>query len=74
MTNNIRNEVSRFIKEFCSQVLEEEYDGYAELMMDDHKCIEYEGIVYYIPENCSLMDEDDELLKEMLIATFTYEG
>jgi hypothetical protein len=75
MTNNIRNEIDRFLKEFSIKVAEkEEPEGYVELMMDNHSCIEYESNFYYIPENCSLMDEDDELLKEMLLATFLYEG
>ena len=74
MINNIKNEIKHFLKEFCIPVLEDvEPEGYTELMMDDHKCIEYGGIQYYIPENCSLMNEDDELLQQMLIATFTLE-
>lgn len=71
--NNIRNEIQNFLKEFCIIVKDDEEDWYVERMMDDHKCIEYEGKEYYIPEDCSLMDEDDLLLKEMLIATFNYE-
>lgn len=72
--NNIKNEIQHFLKEFCIQAMDEiEPESYTELMMDDHKCIEYEGHLWYIPGNCSLMDENDELLQQMLLATFNYE-
>lgn len=72
--NNIRNEIQNFLKEFCMMVNDDDENWWnEERMMDDHKCIEYENQKYYIPKDCSLMDEDDLLLKEMLIATFNYE-
>lgn len=71
--NNIKNEITQFLKDFCIEVKDNEEDSYVELMMDNHKCIEYEGKVYYVPDDCSLMEENDELLKQMLLATFPYE-
>jgi hypothetical protein len=43
-------------------------------MMDNHKCIEYDGQQYYLPEECSLMDDSDELLSIMILNSFEYEG
>ena len=76
MINNIKKEIEHFLKEFCLIVPKEaqDFDAYNELLMDDHKCIEYEDVQYYIPENCSLMDENDQLLHQLLIATFIYES
>ena len=69
--NNIRGEIKEFLNTFCVKVMENEDSSYVELMMDDHKCIQYEGEIYYIPENGSLMDDEDALLQEMILATFS---
>lgn len=74
MINNIKNEIKHFLKEYCLKVVPEiEMENYLNLFRVDHKSIQYEGEIYFIPEECSLMDENDLLLKEMLIATFNYE-
>jgi len=42
-----------FIKQHCVKVKPNEDAAYVELMMDNHKCIEWEEEQYYIPENRS---------------------
>ena len=37
-----------------------------EIMMDDHICIKWEGIEYYIAENNSSYNDDDEMILEYL--------
>jgi hypothetical protein len=71
--NNIKGEIKEFLNTFCVKVMENEESSYIELMMDNHDCIEYEGEIYYLPEDCSLMDDEDALLQKMILATFLYE-
>lgn len=61
--NNIRNEITNFIKEFCVKV-----EGADTVDVKD--CFIYQGVAYYIPSEGSLMDEDDFLLCTMLLSTF----
>lgn len=65
-TNNLRNEIKEFIKDFCLKV-----DIDTDTSSED--CFVYESVMYYIPEDTSLMSEDDALLAKMLLATFTPE-
>ena len=58
--------ILKFLETYCTIVREDEDSAYVELMMDDHDCIEYDGIQYYVPKNNMLWDEDDELLVEFL--------
>jgi len=61
--NNVRNEIKEFIKDFCLKV-----DIDTDTSSED--CFVYESVMYYIPEETSLMGEDDALLAKMLLATF----
>lgn len=72
-TNNVQNEIKDFLKNYCIKIKEVESYEDVEEMLDNHKCIDYQGDLYYIPDDCSLMSEDDHLLKQMLLATFYYE-
>ena len=62
--------IKAFLLKYGTKVVENESSDYVDLMMDDHKCIEYQGNEYYIPENNSFYTEDDEILKDMLFSTF----
>lgn len=57
--------INNFIKEFCTKYYEMP-DYQLELMMDNHKCIEWEGIMYFMPEENSMFSEDDNLIWEFL--------
>lgn len=70
MENNIKELIEDFLNKYCTKVKENEDESYVELMMDDHQCIFYLGEEYYVPENNSLWDENDELLHTMIINTF----
>ena len=47
----MKTKVNDFLNEFGTVVSECDED--VELMMDDHICIEWEGIEYYVAENNS---------------------
>ena len=68
--NKLKELIDTFLKKFATKVRECEDGYYVELMMDDHFCIDYDDIPYYIPENNSFYTDDDELLCEMLQCTF----
>ena len=58
--------IKQFLLTFADECEEDEELSDTELMMDDHHCIEWNGIQYYIPENNMLYSEDDELIVEFL--------
>jgi len=64
--------IQEFLEKFCVKVSEDEDFATTELYMDDHDCIEFEEQQYYVPKNNSFYSEDDELTREMLIATFSF--
>ena len=39
-----------------------------DLMMDNHRCINWEGEEYFLPDSSMEINEDDELIYEFLIA------
>jgi len=43
--------VKDYLKENCVKVRKNETDVYVELMVDNHKCINYGGIEYYVPDS-----------------------
>jgi hypothetical protein len=63
--------INNFLSKFCTKVSEDEDSATTELYMDDHDCIEFEDVQYYVPKNNSSYTEDDELTREMLVATFS---
>jgi hypothetical protein len=58
--------VIEFIKMYGTKVRKNESASYVELMMDDHICIEFDSKEYYIAENNSAYNEDDEIILEYL--------
>lgn len=59
--------VLEFLKTYGTRVRDNEEDSYVQLMMDDHKCVEFENKEYYIPEECSAWDEEDEEIYDFLV-------
>ena len=49
--NNIKALIERFLHQYGVKVKNEEDDSYVELMMDDHKYIEYESQGWYLPND-----------------------
>jgi len=62
--------IEAFLLAYCTVVKENEESSYVELMMDDHKCIEWNDVQYYVPENDSHYSEDDELIYEFLTTCY----
>lgn len=62
--------ISDFLERYCTMVIDNVDPSYVELMMDNHFCIEYESIEYYVPDFNLLWGEDEELIRDMLEALF----
>lgn len=60
--------VKEFLTERCTKVRANETESYCELMMDNHKCIEYGGKQYYVPEDN--LFGDDEIIYDFLIDNY----
>lgn len=41
-----------------------------DVWVDDHKCIKWDGIEYYIPENNSSYDDEDEMIYDHLVEKY----
>jgi hypothetical protein len=67
------SEVVEFLKEFATKVMEIETSDYVEIMMDDHRCIEFDGVQYYL-STTSFLDSRIEELREKLYHNFQYIG
>lgn len=58
------------INEYLERVATEVYDmpdHHLDLMMDNHKCIEWEDKEYFLPDSSMIIDEVDELIYEFLV-------
>ena len=66
-----KNKINIFLDTYCILVSENEDSSITELMMDDHKCINYEDTEYYVPENNMLWDANDHLIYEHLILNYS---
>lgn len=62
-----------FLNKFGTKVKENEDSSYVELMMDNHICIEFDDVEYYVPENNSFYTEDDELTLHILSECYNLE-
>ena len=58
------DEVEEFLSEYGIEVEKNEPDHYVELMMDNHKCIEWKGKQYYISD--SYLSDDEEKIYDVL--------
>ena len=55
----MKNIIDIYLETFCIKVRKNEETSFVELMMDDHKCIEWGEKQYYIPENHFMYNEMD---------------
>lgn len=58
--------IPSFLDQFATKASKDEDTATTELMMDDHKCIHYQGQDYYIPENNSFYTHREELIIDLL--------
>lgn len=65
--NTLTELIKNFLSTYCTVVSDNDD---AEVMMDNHKCIEYDGVEYYVPENSVLYTDEDYLLIELLVAAY----
>lgn len=66
----IKLRIKKFLKKLGTRVRGNESSAFVDLMMDDHKCIEFENEQYYIPENNSFFTIEDEELLDFLIQNY----
>jgi uncharacterized protein (DUF1499 family) len=62
--------IVHFLEKYGTKVLPDESMEYIELMMDDHICVEFDDVEYYIPRDNSHYSEDDELIFNILDQMF----
>lgn len=62
----IDNEVEDFLSQYGIEVEKNEPASYVDLMMDNHKCIEWKGQQYYISDSLDLT-EDEEKIHNVLV-------
>ena len=58
--------INDFIKEYCTKVRANESCSYTELMMDNHRCIEWNNKNFYLPENNSFWSEGEQEIADFL--------
>ena len=61
----IDSEVAQFLEDYAIEVEDNEPSNYVDLMMDDHKCTEWQGKQYYISDSLDL-SEDEEKIYDVL--------
>ena len=54
------DEIEQFLSNYGIEVEENEPDHYVELMMDNHKCVQWKGKQYYI-SGSDLFDDEEEI-------------
>ena len=55
------NKIINFLAKFGTKVKDNESSDYVHLMMDNHKCIEFNGEQFYIPEDVNLSENEEEV-------------
>lgn len=61
-----KERIKEFLDKFCTRTYAREDPATTELMMDDHTCIKYERKMYYVPEENSLFEPEDEAIVDYL--------
>ena len=60
--------IKDFLNEKCVKVLKKESDSYVELMMDNHKCIQYGNKQYYVPED--YLSGEEKIIYDFLVDNY----
>ena len=60
-----------FLQKYCTLVRETDSMDYFNLMIDNHCYIKFEDQEWYVPEDNSLWDEDEQLLQDFI--TYHYQ-
>jgi len=66
----MRKAIEKYLKDYCTKVKENEDLSYIDLMMDDHKCIDWDGIQYYVPETTTTMVSDELVFAQDYLLNF----
>jgi len=57
----VDSEVVQFLEDHGIEVEDNEPDNYVELMMDNHKCTEWNGKQYYINDSLDLSEDEQKI-------------
>ena len=71
--NNIKSLIERFLHQYCVRVHINEEDEYMEIMLENYDYILYEQQGWYVPKDISPVEDEEEILRMMIINTFTEE-
>lgn len=66
----VKEVIQEFLEKYGTVVPDNDDCASAELMMDDHICVEFAGVQYYVPKNNSFYTEDDEFTYDILNEMF----
>lgn len=61
----VSNLIDEYVERVCTEVYDMPYHQ-LELIIDDHKCIEWRGKEYFIPDSSIHTNENDELIYDYL--------
>lgn len=61
MIPQLKIRIINFIEDYGIRVGINEDPAITELMMDNHKCIEFDGDEYYIPEDFAFEGDEEEI-------------
>jgi hypothetical protein len=62
----IDSEVNEFLNSHGIEVEKNEPINYVELMMDNHKCIQWKNKQYYISDSLGLKDEEENIYNDLV--------
>jgi hypothetical protein len=60
-------EIKNYLKRFGTKVKKNDSSAYIELMVDNHKCIEWLGVEYYVPDGSSTKTLHEWLIYDFLV-------
>lgn len=61
-------EVKNFLDTHGIEVEENESDYYIDMMMENHKCTEWQGIQYYLSDSLDLSDDEEKIYDVLVYA------
>jgi|LakMenEpi03Aug12_release.lakeMendotaPanAssembly.Ray.scaffolds.fasta_scaffold1325510_2 hypothetical protein len=62
--------ITDFLEKYCTLVKDDDSDAYVDLMVDNHSCVLFEDIEWYVPDTNSLWSEDESLLQDFIVYSY----
>jgi hypothetical protein len=61
-------EVTNFLETYGTEVENDEDSDYVELMMDNHKCVQWDDKQFYIPEDITFSEQEEQIYNMLVDA------